>query len=126
MNTTKTTACAVALGCSALLAAQSPAAPGADPAAATDPQLSYRSAFADYQPYQDVPLADWHRVNAVVGDAAGSAGSAGSGGSAGHAGHGSDDTAATPAADAAPPAGDTQAPPPPRHHHGHGGHGGAR
>jgi len=27
------------------------------------PQLSYQSAFADYKPYRDIPLANWRAVN---------------------------------------------------------------
>lgn len=43
------------------------------------PQLTYRSAFADYKPYKDAPLADWRELNATVAGAPGGAG--------GHAGH---------------------------------------
>lgn len=43
------------------------------------PQLSYRSAFADYKPYKDAPLADWRAVNDTVAGAPG--------GASGHAGH---------------------------------------
>lgn len=44
------------------------------------PQLTYQSAFADYKPYQDVPLANWRQVNDTVAGAPG--------GASGHAGHG--------------------------------------
>jgi len=44
------------------------------------PQLTYRSAFADYKPYQDAPLANWRKVNDTVAGAPG--------GASGHAGHG--------------------------------------
>jgi hypothetical protein len=27
------------------------------------PQLTYKSAFADYKPYQDAPLAKWRHLN---------------------------------------------------------------
>jgi hypothetical protein len=30
------------------------------------PQLTYRSAFADYKPYKDTPLANWREVNDIV------------------------------------------------------------
>lgn len=42
-------------------------------------QLTYRSAFADYKPYEEAPLADWREVNAAVARAPG--------GASGHAGH---------------------------------------
>ena len=42
-------------------------------------QLTYRSAFADYKPYKEAPLADWREVNAAVARAPG--------GASGHAGH---------------------------------------
>jgi hypothetical protein len=35
-------------------------------AQATAPQLSYQSAFADYKPYKDIPLANWPAVNDAV------------------------------------------------------------
>ena len=43
------------------------------------PQLTYRSAFADYKPYRDAPLANWREVNDTVARA--------SGGASGQAGH---------------------------------------
>jgi hypothetical protein len=43
------------------------------------PQLTYRSAFADYKPYKDAPLANWREVNDIVAGAPG--------GASGHAGH---------------------------------------
>jgi hypothetical protein len=43
------------------------------------PQLTYRSAFADYKPYKDEPLANWREVNDIVAGAPG--------GASGHAGH---------------------------------------
>jgi hypothetical protein len=43
------------------------------------PQLTYRSAFADYKPYKDEPPADWRKVNEAVAPA--------KGGASGHAGH---------------------------------------
>jgi len=43
------------------------AAPGAPtPAPTSAPALSYSSAFTDYKPYRDVPLANWREVNAAV------------------------------------------------------------
>jgi hypothetical protein len=44
------------------------------------PQLTYRSAFADYRPYRDVPLANWPEVDDIVAGVPG--------GACGHAGHG--------------------------------------
>ena len=46
------------------------------------PQLTYRSAFADYKPYKDEPPADWRKVNEAVAPAKGGANA-----HAGHAGH---------------------------------------
>ena len=43
------------------------------------PQLTYKSAFADYKPYQETPLADWRELNDKVVGAPG--------GASGHAGH---------------------------------------
>ena len=43
------------------------------------PQLTYKSAFADYKPYQDAPLANWRALNDNVVGAPG--------GASGHAGH---------------------------------------
>ena len=43
------------------------------------PQLTYGSAFADYKPYKDAPLANWREVNETVAGAPGGAG--------GHAAH---------------------------------------
>jgi hypothetical protein len=45
-------------------------------AAQATPQLSYRSAFADFRPYQDVPLADWRAANDAVAPAPRSASTA--------------------------------------------------
>ena len=42
-------------------------------------QLTYRSAFADYKPYKDAPLANWRELNDTVAGAPG--------GAIGHAGH---------------------------------------
>ncbi len=64
-------ACALAtvtLGLPLPAAAQTPADP-ADRKAPT-PALGYRSAFADYKPYQDIEPGDWRRLNASVGAAA--------------------------------------------------------
>jgi hypothetical protein len=64
------------------------------------PQLSYRSALADYKPYRDVPLANWREVNDIVAGAPG--------GASGHASHGLGamkgvEAPATPAASASAP-----------------------
>jgi len=50
-------------------------------ASAPGPALQYRSAFADYKPWQDIKLGDWRTVNDKVRDA-------GAEGGGGHAGHG--------------------------------------
>lgn len=44
------------------------------------PQLSYQSAFTDYKPYKDAPLANWRTLNDTVAGAPV--------GESGHAGHG--------------------------------------
>jgi len=64
------------------------------------PELTYRSAFADYKPYKDAPLANWRVVNDIV--------AAAPGGASGHAGHGMGsmkgmEMPATPAAPASVP-----------------------
>ena len=38
------------------------------------PEISYRSAFADYRPYQEEPLADWRALNEDVAHAGGHVG----------------------------------------------------
>ena len=45
----------------------------------TTPQLTYQSAFADYKPYKDAPLANWRMLNDTVAGAPG--------GASGHDGH---------------------------------------
>ena len=62
-------------------------------------QLTYQSAFADYKPYKDAPLANWQELNDAV---------AGAGGASSHAGHGMGgmkgmEMTATPAATASAP-----------------------
>lgn len=47
-------------------ASTDPAKPGA-----TVPQLQYRSAFADYKPYQDVKSGDWKAINDAAGKSGG-------------------------------------------------------
>ena len=50
-----------------------------DPAATSQPELApvatsdlnYRSAFADYKPYQDIKPGDWRAANDAVGKASG-------------------------------------------------------
>ena len=70
-----------------------------EPLNATAP-LTYRSAFADYEPYKEAPLANWRELNDTV--------AGGSGGASGHAGHSMDgmkgmEMPATPAAPASAP-----------------------
>ena len=110
MKTLQTWAIAFAMPPFALgqAAADSPAATTAAS------RLHYESAFADYKPYQDVPVADWRQVNDAVRDAATKGG--------GHAGHGS---ATPPASGSTAPAGaGTPSATPPEKNMGHGGHGG--
>lgn len=63
--------------CLPLLAAAQAAITEAPQAA---PQLTYRSAFADYKPYMDPPPANWRAINDTVAGAPG--------GASGHTGHG--------------------------------------
>ena len=72
---------AMALAACAPLFATAQDAKTEPPSAA--PALVYRSAFADYKPYKDAPLANWRELNATVAGAP-----SGSSGHAGHAGHG--------------------------------------
>ena len=58
------TALAVALAMPLLALAQSPAS-----APPSSPQ--FRSAFADYKPYQDIPAGNWRALNDAVRDADG-------------------------------------------------------
>lgn len=100
MRTLETTAWVIALAVPHVhvVAAQANP-PGNPPAVPTIAQLTYTSAFDDYRPYQDVPVADWRRVNDTVRNAAAKGG--------GHASHGSQDSKgsqdSTPGEQAAPP-----------------------
>jgi hypothetical protein len=50
-------------------------APGAKPEPMKPaPPLRYQSAFDDYKPYREIPLADWRGVNDAVAGAGGHAG----------------------------------------------------
>lgn len=91
-----------------------------DAAQTAAPQLTYRSAFADYKPYKDTPAATWRQVNDTVAGAPG--------GASGHAGHGmgSMDAMEQPAAPAVPasspmPKKPAAAMPPHGGQHPHGG-----
>ena len=44
--------------------------PEAQPSAAT-PEMTYRSAFADYRPFRDEPVTDWRALNDDVAAAGG-------------------------------------------------------
>ena len=112
MKTLQTMACAIAFAMPQLVAAQ--AAPETPAAETAGSQLPFQSAFADYKPYEDVPVADWREVNETVKKAAEKGG--------GHAGHGSQEP---PAAKGTAPA-TVSAPPPSRSedHSGHSMHGG--
>ena len=100
MKALQTVACAIALAVPLVVVAQAnpPDNRSSDRAAS---QLSYKSAFEDYKPYVDIPVADWRQVNNTVRDAAAKGG--GHGGhdapdSKGLAGSASDKEAAPPAA----------------------------
>ena len=90
----------------------------ADPAdaKAPAPPLSYRSAFADYKPWQNLEPGNWRELNDKVAPAPGK--------SSGHAAHGPS-TSVVPAAPAAPAAAKAPAPAASAGH-GHGTHGGKR
>jgi len=71
-------------------------------AAKTEPpnviaQLTYRSAFADYKPFREAPLANWRELNDTVAGASGGASGHGMGGMKGM------EMPATPAAPASAP-----------------------
>lgn len=72
-------------------------------------QLTYQSAFADYKPYRDAPLANWRQLNDAVAGAPS--------GASGHAGHsmGGMKGMEMPAAPAAPASGAMPAKPMPMH-----------
>jgi hypothetical protein len=112
MKTLKTMACVIAFAMPQLVAAQ--AAPETPAASTAGSQFPFQSAFADYTPYQDVPVADWREVNETVKKAAEKGG--------GHAGHGSQKPPAV--EDKAPAAGSAPSPAPREEHTGHGMHGG--
>jgi hypothetical protein len=112
MKTLQTMACAIAFAMPQLVAAQAaPETPAASTAASQLPP-PFQSAFADYKPYEDVPVADWREVNDTVKKAAEKGG--------GHAGHG---TQEPPAAEVQAPAAASAPSPAPREEHtGHTGH----
>jgi hypothetical protein len=112
MKTLQTMACAIAFAMPQLVAAQ--AAPETPAAATAASQLPFQSAFADYKPYEDVPVADWREVNETVKKAAEKGGV--------HAGHGSQEPSA--AEDKAPAAANAPSPAPRDEHMGHSMHGG--
>ena len=110
MKTLQTMACAIAFAMPQLVAAQAASEKAAASTAAS--RLPYESAFADYKPYEDVPVADWREVNETVKKAAEKGG--------GHAGHGSQEPPA--AEDKAPTASNAPLPAPREEHTGHTGH----
>ena len=114
MKTLHTMACAIAFAVPRVVAAQANL-PENPSAATTTPQLTYESAFQDYRPHEDVPVADWRQVNNTVRQAATKGG--------GHGGHGAPDSNGPEGSAASKEA----APPPPapaQQHMGHGMHGG--
>ena len=112
MKTFQTMACAIAFAVPHVVAAQTNP-PENRSAATTAAQLTYKSAFQDYKPYEDVPVADWRQVNDTVRHAATKGG--------GHGGHGAQDSKGTDGSAAskevAPP------PAPAQQNMGHGMHG---
>ncbi len=94
----------LALGAPLVAFAQA-ALPAPTDSKATDSGLRYQSAFADYQPWQDIKPGNWRQLNDSVAPKDGK--------SAGHAGHGA--AAVVPAAKSSAPA---EAGQPSRHMHG--------
>jgi len=105
-------ACAIAFTMPQFVAAL--AAPETPAAATAGLQLPFQSAFADYKPYEDVPVADWREVNETVKKAAEKGD--------GHAGHGSQEPPAD--EDKAPAAASGPSPAAREGHTGHSMHGG--
>jgi len=69
-NSLKRLAPAVALCVPFAVLAQT-AASGPGTAGALAPQLTYRSAFADYKPWQDTKAGDWRAMNDAVAKSGG-------------------------------------------------------
>lgn len=67
MKNKLTSWCVGMAACTPLMASAQAAGTEAPKATA---RLTYQSAFADYKPYKDVPLADWRAVNDTVAGAA--------------------------------------------------------
>ena len=114
MKTLQTMACAIAFAVPHVVAAQANPPENAS-AATTASELTYESAFQDYRPYEDVPVAEWRQVSGTVRQAATKGG--------GHGGHGAPDSKGSEGSAASKEA----APPPPapaQQHMGHGMHGG--
>jgi hypothetical protein len=99
MKAIRTMACAIAFAVPHIGAAQA-ISPVDASAAKTAPQLTYKSTFDDYKPFEDVPVADWRQLNDTVRDTAANGG--------GHAGHRIQDSEgkerSVAAKDGAPPA----------------------
>ena len=57
--------------CIPLATLAQPATPDPGKPGATAPPLSYRSAFADYKPWQDTKPGDWKAMNDAVGKSGG-------------------------------------------------------
>ena len=112
MKTLQTMACAIAFAVPHLVAAQANP-PENRSAATTASQLTYKSAFDDYRPYEDVPVDDWRQVNDTVRHAA-------KGG--GHGGHGTPDSKGLEGSAASKEA--APSPAPAQQHIGHGMQGG--
>ena len=113
MKTLQTMACAIAFAMPQLASAQkasSAEGPAATKAAA---QLNFKSAFSDYNAYEDMPVADWRQVNDAVRQAA-----------TRNDGHvGSDAAKSSGPASPAPGGAAGRPPMPMQEHKGHGMHG---
>jgi hypothetical protein len=116
MKILQTMACAVAFAVPHVAAARANP-PENRSAATTTSQLTYQSAFQDYRPYEDVPVADWRQVNDTVRDAGTKGG-----------GHGNRSAPGTKASEGSAASKEEVAPrlAPARNHEGHGMHGGQR
>ena len=85
---------------------------------ASAPSLRYRSAFADYKPWQEIRPGDWRQLNDNLRPEAGAAG--------GHAGHGAPVSAASQAPASAPAPAPKASPPATPAQQGQPMHGGKR
>ena len=57
--------------CLAMSTAATAAVPAEAQPSPPPPEVTYRSAFADYKPFREEPPADWRTLNEAVGEAGG-------------------------------------------------------